>query len=80
MEETQLPALHGERNGGYRKELKMIKTANFTDQTEQERLKTWQHGLEETPEVNVQEFIGHDKPQREEGHTGEEKEEPPRVS
>ena len=39
----------------------------FTDETETQRhkLKTWQHSLEETLELQVQGLIGQDKQQRE---------------
>lgn len=57
-----------QENEGCRKELeKMLeqKMHNFTDETEQQRkkFKTWQHGLEETLELKVQEFIGQDEKQ-----------------
>lgn len=55
---------------------------NPIDQTERqrERSKTWQYSLEEILELSVQDFIGGDKPQREEGRTEEEKGEPPWVT
>jgi hypothetical protein len=39
------------------------KFQKFIDETEQQRnkLKTWQHGLEETLELKVQNFIGQNK-------------------
>jgi hypothetical protein len=52
------------------------------DQTEQQRekFKTWNlDSLEDTLELNVQAFIGHDIQQWEE-HTREEREEPPWVN
>jgi hypothetical protein len=36
----------------------------FIDETEQQRDKTWQHSLEETLELKVQDFIGQDKQQK----------------
>ena len=43
------------------------KILNFIDESEQKRdkLKTWQHGLEEAIKLKVQDFIGQNKQQKE---------------
>ena len=44
----------------------MILEHKFIDESEQQRdkLKTWQHGLEETLELKVQDLIGQNKQQK----------------